>query len=831
MSTSDHSLFALSSMTIACALAFGTFTAQAADTQQSTKPIHELSKVTVEDVVENNGISALSVYDLEMRPNRTGTVTDALRSESFIQFDRGSRNGSFGAEMTPPQISIRGAHHYENNFTVNGLSNNSLLNPGGWKGNSGQNEIPTGDAQGILLDPDLLDNVKVYTENVSAEFGDFTGGLIDARIRDARSDRWHVKTWVNHTRDSWARQHWTDAQKASPDFEYPTNQSGMQREFKRTNAGVTMDGPLVDGKLNALFSYEKSRSSTPVYVTRSPEGREKSTRDMDSFIARLNTDPSNDFYVAGTLIYSPYDYVSYAANVDNNRYEQHGGGWNFSLNTRANLSFGTWSNDFGFNTTELSRDVAANQYTWLDHPENYLPGGQNATHSEGGQGDYDMDQDQYTFKSVLALNPLYLAETSHNIRLGAEVVHTAASSKTGGFSVFNTPVPIDPDVSGERADGVISGEQAATVRNVQPGFSRDTDFTTVSAFVEDSMKIDRFTIRPGVRVSYDDITENVNIAPRFLANADLLNDGRFNVNVGFNRYYGGQVLTYALNAAGKYAQYARDPNTSLDWGTPSGGSLTLNHLGDVDTPYADEIVLGASANIADTLYKVVAVKRDHKDQLRLKNVDGHYEMGNHGKAKYEGITFALEKKFDFGSFGRHSSEFGVTWSDTKTNTVAWANAWADYNQWGNRFGVHDVNPDYVYYDGKLTNFEDLPANNFNAEWVITYAHNASFMDNRLRANLFVRWESETDRISKSRRKVNDEWFWDLQSHGEESTFNADLSLAYDLIKQSNSTLTVTVETLNLFDNKNLCDNDIAVDDSKARYSMGRQFFLGLSYEY
>ncbi len=825
MSTSDQSLFALSTMTVACALAFGTLTAQAADVNE--QPIHELGKVTVEDVVEKNGVTALSVYDLEMRPNRTGTITDALRSESFIQFDRGSRNGGFGAEMTPPQISIRGAHHYENNFTINGLSNNSLLNPGGWKGDSGQNEIPTGDAQGILLDPDLLDNVKVYTENVSAEFGDFTGGLIDARIRDARSDRWHVKTWVNHTRDAWAKQHWTDAQKASPEFEYPTNQSGMQREFKRTNAGVTMDGPLVDGKLNALFSYEKSHSSTPVYTTSSPEGREKSTRDMDSFIARLNTDPNNDFYMAGTLIYSPYEYVSYAANVDDNRYEQHGGGWNFSLNTRANLSFGTWTNDIGFNTTEISRDVAANQYTWLDQP-----GTSTATHSEGGQGDYDMDQDQYSFKSVLTLDPLFLAETSHSIRVGAEIIHTEAESETGGFSNFRDPKPISPDVTGNRVDGVISGEQAATVRNVQPGFSRDTDFTTVSAFVEDSIKVERFTVRPGVRVSYDDITENVNVAPRFLVNADVLNDGRFNVNLGLNRYYGGQILTYALNAAGKYTIYNRDPNVSLDWGNPTeGGSLTLNQLGELDTPYSDEIVLGASANIADTLYKIVAVKRDHKDQLRLKNVNGHYEMGNHGRAKYEGVTFAVEKKFDFGALGTHSSEFGVTWSDTKTNTVAWANAWADNNQWGNRFGVHDVNPDYVYYDGKLTNFEDLPANNFNAEWVITYAHNASFMDNRLRANLFVRWESETDRISKSRKKVGNEWFWDLQSHGEESTFNADLSLAYDLIKQANSTLTVTVETLNLFDNKNLCDNNIYTDDSKARYSMGRQFFLGLSYEY
>ena len=113
------------------------------------------------------------------------------------------------------------------------------------------------------------------------------------------------------------------------------------------------------------------------------------------------------------------------------------------------------------------------------------------------------------------------------------------------------------------------------------------------------MSIERFTLRPGVRLSYDDITKDVNVAPRLFANVDILNDHRFNLNAGYNRYYGSQILTYALSARQQKNAYNRSLNSD---GTPTewtydakrSQSSEYKNLGDLKTPYSDEYTLGAS---------------------------------------------------------------------------------------------------------------------------------------------------------------------------------------------------------------------------------------------
>ena len=839
MSTSDKSLFALSTMTVACALAFGTFTAQAADVD--TETVHELDKVTVDEAMVKPGQTVLTAAKLEMVPSTTGTITDAFRGESFVQFDQNSRNGGLGAEITPPQISIRGSRHYENNFSINGLSNNNMLNPKGWDASSNALHKPTSDAQAVMIGTDLLDNVKVFSENVSAEYGDFTGGVIDATIRDARTDRWHMKTWVRHTRDSWAQQHFTDTQKTKLD--HPTVNDDLQDEFKKTYAGVTIEGPLADGKLGALLSYEKAHSSTPVYTNFANGVSEKhdAERDMDTFIARVNTDKNNDFYVAGTLIYSPYESHGHSADVKDSAFNQDGGGLNFTLNTRANLSFGTWTNDFGFSQTEANRETNNNaEYSWIYHPDNQYAtwSDSDGYSSEGTQGDFKTDQDQYDFKTKLALNPIETGFGTHHVRVGAQATYTRVHSDVEEFVGYGnvahksdaTNGAYVQNTVGNKSDGIISGEQVALRKRIQHGFDRTFDYLSLSAFVEDAVKIDRFTIRPGVRVSYDDLTEDVNVAPRFFANMDLFNDGRFNINVGANRYYGSQVLFDALNSSTFWKTREQQTRKFDSQGNLTGWSqgvdkTSFTGLGDIETPYADEITLGFSADIADTLFKVVAVKRDHKDQIRKTGLNWMQnptcsELNNDGETNYKGVTFSIEKNFDLGTFGHHTSEFGITWSEMETNAVIWNDAWEDQLSGG------------VYFDGKyLADIEDIKAPNFNAEWVLTYAHDASFMDDRLRTNMLLRWESASDRIMEvaiADRIDNKRTFKTVE---QDHMFNADLSVAYDLIKTANSTLTLNMDVFNVFDNKNLVNTSTGAIGSTDHYSMGRQFYLGMSYQY
>jgi len=139
--------------------------------------VHRLEGVQVRGQTEQPGEILIDRRTMDMTPSATNSINDLLRGQSNVQFDSSSRSGMLGGEITPPKISIRGAKHYENNFIINGLGNNNLINPGGYEhtANSG---IPSGDSQSIMLSTDMLDTVKVYTENVPATNADVFGCAI-----------------------------------------------------------------------------------------------------------------------------------------------------------------------------------------------------------------------------------------------------------------------------------------------------------------------------------------------------------------------------------------------------------------------------------------------------------------------------------------------------------------------------------------------------------------------------------------------------------------------------------------------------------------------------
>ena len=814
-------LFALSAITMACAMAVSGM-AQAAEAEQAKdEKVHQLQAVQVDEVVQKTGETVITPAELAIRANNTSTITDALRGQSFVQFDVNTRNSANGAELTAPQISIRGSRANENAYVINGLPNNNAFGGSGWE-NSAIAAEPQGDAQGIMINTELLDSINVLTENVSAEYGDFTGGVVDAKFRDAYLDRWHAKAWVRHTRDSWANQHWIDGIEPT-DTPSATNKD-PQKEFKRSTVGATLEGPLMDGKLGAMLSMQRSHSSTPVFYSAQESSRIKSTRELDNFLVRLNTDPTNDFYVSSTLIYAPYESDLHGSKTYDSHYKVGGDGLNFSLNLRANLSFGVLTTDLGWNNANVERD---SEKHWM---ASWKPGtawtNEHGVNAEGGMGDYEKEQNVYTLKSVLAMNPMYTGDFEHTIRLGAELQHKDVESRYSGYDNFRSAKNVGSGVVGEHSNGIISGEQAATIKWSFLAKEKNADFLSSAFFIEDLIKVERFSVRPGVRLSYDDVTNQLNIAPRFKFDADILNDGRFKFNAGYNRYYGTEVLNYAMkvNTTDKQIYNRTVTNDSVgEWrpvGTPAL-SKTIYKLDDLDTPYSDEFTVGFATKWMGTTFNIQGVIRDYQDQLKKRTITSPSQvwyMTNEGESSYQGITFSMDRGFDLGTWGKHSVQLGVTWSELESNSAPKTDFNASWEENFNNF------PDQVYLDGKLINVDEMPASNYNSDWVITYAHDASFIENRLRANLLMRWESAADRIVDITE--NGDLIKSYKTIENKDLFNADLGVQYDLIKTANSTLTLNMDVMNLFDNKNLVNTS-----GKGSYSMGRQFFLGMSYEY
>ncbi|MDR1460518.1 MAG: Plug domain-containing protein [Campylobacteraceae bacterium] len=185
-------------------------------------------------------------------PTPTNSITDALRSNSNIQFSQNSRSSARGGEIAPPKVSIRGSMHYENNFMINGVSNNNNINPGGLENNA-FSDFPSSEAQSLFLDTSLVDSISVYTEAISAEYGSFTGGVVDAKLKNAQMDRWHMMSNFRYTKDSWAKYHLSETQKNTA---YATNER-YQPEFNKYEYNVAFNGPVND-YLGLILSYGKT---------------------------------------------------------------------------------------------------------------------------------------------------------------------------------------------------------------------------------------------------------------------------------------------------------------------------------------------------------------------------------------------------------------------------------------------------------------------------------------------------------------------------------------------------------------------------------------------
>lgn len=792
--------------------------------------VHLVEGVEVRGLAEQPGEIVINQQTIEMTPMGTNTINDLLRGQSNVQFDATSRSGMLGGEITPPKISIRGAKHNENNFMINGMSNNSRINPGGYD-SVDNGSIPSGDSQALIIDPDILKEVTVYTENVPAKYGSFLGGVIDAKLRDAATDAWHGMASFRYTSSDWSNFHYTEADEKQTEGPARAGDN-YQPEFYKYNSSFRLEGPLWEDGLGLMLTYTNLTSIIP--LTLIPNDASVTERRVNqNFMAKVNTPKSSPLYLSLAAIYAPYNSTRYSKNLfDGGKFNVNGGGITFLINSYYDTPIGRWGNDISYNKSDLSRlndkDIL---YSWGNYGSMKDKTYNGKTASEGGMGSYKQRQTELGWKSDLDLKSFGPELFSNQFSLGFELKKTMFEANRGSYTSFLNSAQKTSAV-GSREDGIIAGEQFAKTKMVYDARDRYVSVFSPAFYLQDTIEIERVTLRPGVRVSNDSLTNNTDVAPRLFANLDILNDDRFNIFSGYNRYYGTQVVQKALMAPSSNTSYSRTAYNN-PWIPLKSSTPVFAQLGDLKTPYTDEYSVGASAEVWSTLFKAVFVKRDYRDQIKAAPIGttGSSEYTNRGKTDYKGITLSAERTFDFGAWGRHVGEFSATWSKTKGNYTDWTSRTYDDTD-----NIIKFDPDYILFDGTMTSASDLPANNFNSPWVVTYTQNSYFWEDRVRFMGVLRWEQGGKRIFSDTGKKNtvvgpSGLYLNAYKTGyQEDTLNIDAKLSIDAIKYKGQTLTLELEALNLMDRKNL-SNISTTESTQGSYSLGRQFYAGIKYTF
>jgi hypothetical protein len=453
-------------------------------------------------------------------------------------------------ENTPNagQVTIAGGFAYDNQFLVDGVdvADNLFGNPNN------------------LFIEDAIEEVQVLTSGISAEFGRFGGGVVNA-ITKSGSNRFSGSFRDNLYKPNWTRQ--------TP-FEV---ERGTEREGPLQNVYEwTLGGPIMRDRVWFFHAGRRQEASTPQTFAQTGIAYERASE-------------NNRFELKGTA--TPIDNHTFQASYLRNNTTQGQPTFTFSIDPRtlvnrtlpndlwvvnyrgvlANSLFATAQvsrRQFGFrNSGGTSTDIVDSPFITYG----FTSGVPAVLHFNAPYFDSTDPEDRNNQQIAASLS--YFATTpnlgSHDLKVGGErftTTRTGGNSQSATGYVFNTDYAVSggtPLLANGRLIPVFE-PGLSLLENWLPTRGAQIDITTTSFYVHDRWSATpRLTLDIGARLELvrseatGDIvgTDTTTVVPRLAASYDVTGNGSTTVQATYAHY------------AGKYSETQFADNT--DVGTPS----------------------------------------------------------------------------------------------------------------------------------------------------------------------------------------------------------------------------------------------------------------------
>ena len=196
-------------------------------------PLINTTSATLSDV-----ISEKQVHELPL--NSRNLIELSLLSPGVVQ----ARAASYSGQTTSPaavKISMGGARIYMTGYLLDGVDITDSSRSSG-----------VGGSAGSLFGVETVQEFNVITNNYSAQYGRFSGGVISLVTKSGTNDLHGSAFWFHRNRVLDARNFFDPAVKPA---------------FRRHQYGGTIGGPIVEDKTFFFFSYEGFREFTGVSKT------------------------------------------------------------------------------------------------------------------------------------------------------------------------------------------------------------------------------------------------------------------------------------------------------------------------------------------------------------------------------------------------------------------------------------------------------------------------------------------------------------------------------------------------------------------------------------
>ncbi|MCO6354120.1 TonB-dependent receptor [Pseudoalteromonas shioyasakiensis] len=848
---------------------------------KNNKQCKEIERITVKgqyigiEVPEVIGRAYLDRNFIEATPKGNGDINELIALLPGVQLSEDYYSIDNLAEISAPEISISGAKPWQTGFMIDGMNYNNRLDPASASRiGASENEV-SGGVQSMNINSQIVESITVYDHNIPADFGDFSGGVVDAETISPFSTDTRVSFGIRGNRSDWGEYHIIDNDE--PDDTAEGKDDLEPPIYEKTNIDFSIQKKL--NEQHALLmsvSYLKSDISDISLSAQKVESRENINA-LLKYSYRDGWVDSLDL----SVMYAPYTSDSYLKDVLNSDYQVEGGSFGFTANLAEETRFGHFSSKFNMSQSDNNRTGPAHFYTWLQAKGKEW--GQLADQSAdstpvseyGGYGNLDNTQTSFNWRNTLTLERKKWGNTEHAIRVGAELNHqNYERTRQQNYYKYDSPIQysstneqlncsgytldcveqsfyVDLDTLAEQLGGSIdfnnpehllaySNNVATTAqyfnsRLVTPSENIDVSLNKAALYATDVITWKQFDFHLGVRYDYDDFFKNHNIAPRLSMGYDVFNDGNTLLTAGLNRYYDAGLLGYKIKEQQKFAYREYRPIQSgyLQAWLPSSYTGNFSYIfDDVKSPYDDEIALGLRhATESFGNFAVKYVHRDKKDQLsrneetNLKN-DGYQYITiyNNGTGESERYSLSWDAKF-----GDHS---------------IWANA--SYSQNSESNSDYTATPDntpiesLVYYEGELMSLSELDTlkANFGRPVTANFGWNTDWTDTfstGLTATYSGSYTTAIKSSSDQRIGIGSEcttceaveiFVPKYEAHTFDSRIMFALSSRWDYQISQSQSVEVRLDISNLFNARSH-----AITEGNSGIEPGRMFWLGVSYNY
>lgn len=598
----------------------------------------------------------LTRADMDLITSKNHGITDLLKGNPNVAFSAKNAKSVRAGELAPQDISINGASYYQNNFTLDGASINNDLDPKKRTRNNHNNiwSDSTIGSQAMSVDTDLLGSVEVLDSAVSARYGGFQGGAVNAKTRDPKSG-FHGVLSYSYTGGDWSKIY----KDASAEQRYDDGDLADMSDFKKRRYRVGAEGYLTQN-FGLLLDYSRHRS-----VIENHYNKKQINQNLYSFPNDRQTNDnlfvkgvwgvSDKFTLKPSFLYSRLDNYTSAKRYLDSQLTLKYGGYVATLEAQADLEGVFLEQTLSYSASQNSRDYEHDTEYYTYKSSNVKNWSTSGSAGIGGYNDFTQKQNTLSYKFDASMKEFDAFSAVHLIKSGFELTR-----QIGGYEIPKTYVhnSIPKSLTGACEPGdktCVIDDSFASQGAVGQYLSKKIYYyavktkatqTNLALYLEDEMRFGAFKFRPGLRIERNGDNNDVNLAPRLLAEYEFA-DKNF-VGLGLNRYYGRNFFAYKMyNGIYKMSKTC----TRGSYGAPYVcGDYDSDRypIRGLKTPYDDEFSAYYRGDVGNARLNLKYVRRQGRDEVAMKYVreplagygNGYSIFTNEGQSKRDIVTLS-----------------------------------------------------------------------------------------------------------------------------------------------------------------------------------------------